>query len=49
MLTIFVIVLRRSLNKRQEACQRLQADQTTPTPPTQEGKKNAWRRRTMSG
>ena len=40
MLTILVIVLRRSLRDKQEACQRLEANQTTPTPPTQEGKKN---------
>ena len=33
MLTILVIVLRRSQCIRQEACQRVEADQTTPTPP----------------
>ena len=37
MLTILVIVLRRSLSKRQEACQRIEADQTTPTPPNSGG------------
>ena len=37
MLTIFVIVLRRSLRDKQEACQRLEADQTTPTPPDSGG------------